>query len=83
MKKQFTEKIVYEPKAGVKVAVTNQPVPDPEGGPTQYKRKVTLTVELGISAEKTAFKDGDEMGDFFGNIDFEDPQVSLLAGNKE
>ena len=82
MKKQLTEKIVYEPRSGVKVAVTNAPVPDPEGGPTQYKRKVTLTVDLGISLDKVSFKDGDEMGDFFGNVGFEDPQTSLL-GNKE
>lgn len=82
MKKQLTEKIVYEPKSGVKVTVQNQPVPNPEGGPTEYKRKVTLTVDLGISAERLAFADGDAMGDFFGNVDFEDPQTSLLGGKE-
>lgn len=83
MKKQLTEKIVYEPRAGVKVTVQNQPAPTPEGGPPEYKRKVTLVVDCGISTEKLSFPDGDVMGDFFGNVDFEDPQTSLLGSGEK
>lgn len=81
MKKQLTEKIVYEPRAGVKVTVTNKPELH-ENGDVTYKRTVALTVDAGASDKKFAFADGDEMAEYFGNVDFEEPQQSLFDNKR-
>lgn len=82
MKKQLTEKIVYEPRKGVKVTINNTPTVH-ENGDTTYSRKVTLLVDCGDGDEKLNFPDGDSMGDFFGNVDFEEPQQSLFGGQED
>lgn len=82
MKKQLTEKTVYEPRPGVKITVTNKPEFNSETGRTEYKRGVALAIDAGRSDSKFAFADTDEMGDYFGNIDFEEPQLSLPLNDK-
>ncbi len=77
MKKQLTEKVVYEPRPGVKITVTNKPEYDEQTNNVEYKRTVALTVDAGRSTEKFTFADSDQMADYFGNVDFEEPQLSL------
>lgn len=81
MKKQLTEKVVYEPRPGVKITVTNKPELH-ENGDITYKRTVALTVDAGPSDKKFSFADSDEMADYFGNVDFEEPQQSLFSDKK-
>jgi hypothetical protein len=78
MKKQLTEKIVYQPNSRVKVTVTNKPEFDDESGISRFGRKVTIAVECGYSNEKLTFADDDAIAKFLENIDVEDPQQTLL-----
>lgn len=78
MKKQLTEKIVYEPNGRVKVTVNNKPEFNDDSGITRFGRKVTIAVDCGYSNEKLTFSSDDEIAKFLENIDVEDPQTTLL-----
>lgn len=78
MKKQLTEKIVYQPNRRIKVTVTNKPEFDEEAGITRYERKVAITFDCGYSDEKINFADDAEIQNWVEQQDFEDPQLSLL-----
>lgn len=80
MKKQLTEKIVYQPNEDVKVTVENKPTYDEDTGRNSYKRKVTITVDLGWKPEKLQFADTNAIEEFVNDINFEDPQSELDLG---
>lgn len=83
MKKQLTEKIVYQPNRRIKVTVTNKPEFDEEAGITRYERKVAITFDCGYSDEKIQFTDDAEIQNWVEQQDFEDPQLSLLEDGAE
>jgi len=83
MKKQLTEKIVYQPNPRIKVTVQNKPEFEEESGVVRYERKVTITVNAGYSNDKITFADDVEIQKWVENQDFEDPQLSLLEDGPE
>lgn len=83
MKKQLTEKTVYQPNTRVKITVQNKPELDEDTGITRYERKVTINVNMGASNEKILFATDDEIAKFLADIDVEDPQLSLLEDGPE
>lgn len=83
MKKQLTEKIVYQPNRRIKVTVTNKPEFDEEAGITRYERKVAITFDCGYSDEKIMFSDDEAIEKWISEQDFEDPQLSLLEDGPE
>ena len=68
----------YEPNKKVVVTVTNEPFTPDEGGQTFYKHTVTLKVDAGSSKEQLVFKSAEDVAVFFENVDYEDPQQSLV-----
>lgn len=82
MKKQLTEKTVYQPNSRVKVIVTNKPVTTEEGKIDRYSVGVTISYDAGSFVEKLAFATDDDIAKFMENIDVEDPQQAL-AMDKE
>jgi hypothetical protein len=76
MKKQLTEKTIYEPNDTTKVAVENKPIDI--GGSVQYKHKVTITIDAGASKDKLLFGTDEDIAKWVETIDFEDPQTSFL-----
>jgi len=83
MKKQLTEKIVYEPNSRVKITVQNKPEFEEDNGIVRYERKVTINVKVGYSNDKLTFASDDDIARFLENIDVEDPQMSLLDDGPE
>jgi hypothetical protein len=78
MKKQLTNTTNYEPNAFLKVKVVNKPLVDRETAEQfGYDTKVTLTFKAGIKEKPLAFATVDELAEFIGNIDYEEPQQSL------
>lgn len=67
----------YEPNKQVTVTVTNAPVKD-ENAIVGYKRTVTLKVDMGTEKDELKFFSDDDIADFIGQIDVEDPQAKLL-----
>lgn len=83
MKKQLTEKTVYQPNERVKITVNNTPEMA-DGVMTQrYGRKVTIAVEMGFSRDKISFSTTDDILKFIESIDVEDPQQELPINDKE
>lgn len=79
MKKKITNRIEYNPNGRVKITVQNMPVYDDDTNELRgYKRVSTLRFE-DYKAEELKFADSDEIAEYFGNIDFDDPQLSLLS----
>lgn len=60
MKKQLTNKTVYQPNADVKVTV------------------ITVKIKR-LVGEEVKFGTDDEIADFIGNVDYSEPQMSLLG----
>jgi hypothetical protein len=83
MKKQLTEKTVYQPNTRVKVTVQNKPEFDEDTQVTRYERKVTIVVDMGASNDKIMFGTDEDIADFLANVDVEDPQLSLLEDGPE
>lgn len=77
MKKQLTEKIVYEPNDRLKVTVNNKPVYE-DGAVVGYDRKMTVAFNAGYKNEKLAFATDSDIEDFVKGLDFEDPQQSMF-----
>lgn len=70
-------KTVYEQNDRTKVVVTNTPVYVDEAL-VGYKPKVQIEVTVDYQAgHPFEFKDDDELADFVGTIDVEDPQAEL------
>lgn len=75
MKKSLKSSTVYEPNSNVKVTVVNTPILDDENVEVGVKATVTLKV---TAFEKIAFSSDDEIADWFGAVDFTDPQTNLF-----
>lgn len=75
MKKGLKNTTVYEPNEGVKVTVVNTPILDDENVEIGVKATVTLKV---TAYEKVNFNSADEIADWFGQVDFDDPQTNLF-----
>lgn len=79
MKKQLTEKTVYQPNARVKVTVTNKPILTEEGKVDSYDVSVAISYNAGTYyKDKLSFGTDDDIARFIENIDVEDPQQLLL-----
>lgn len=75
MKKSLKSSTVYEPNENVKVTVVNTPILDDENVEIGVKATVTLKV---VAFEKITFSTDDEIADWFGAVDFTDPQTNLF-----
>lgn len=79
MKKQLTNKTVYSPNPSVKVAVTNKPVFDEELGQVAgYDVDVTVKIKKTLQATELKFASDDDIAEFMGQVEYDDPQQSLL-----
>lgn len=76
MKKALQTKTVYEPNPGVKVTVVNKPTFDESGIKIGYDAKITLNYTQ-KKLDELKFESDDDIADFFGAIDFTDPQQGL------
>ena len=75
MKKALKSQTVYEPNENVKVTVVNTPILDDENVEIGVKATVTLKV---TAYEKITFNTDDEIADWFGAVDFTDPQLNMF-----
>lgn len=83
MKKSLTNTTVYEPNAGVKVKVTNKPLVDQDTGEQYgYDTVVTVTISKKKQAKELRFASDDEIAEFMGQVEYDDPQQSLALGGK-
>lgn len=81
MKKQLTNKTVYQPNPGVKVTVVNKPIFDEELGQVAgYDVDVTVKIKRPLMPQEIKFGSDDDIADFMGQIEYDDPQQSLFAG---
>lgn len=81
MKKQLTNTTVYQPNPDVKLKVVNKPMVDRDTGEQfGYETKVTMTYNAGIKEKALTFGTIDEIAEFIGNIDYDEPQQSLPLG---
>lgn len=79
MKKQLTSKTVYVPNPGVRLTVTNKPVLDEEIGQISgYDVDVTIKIKRPLLPQELKFASDEDIADFVGSVDFDDPQQSLL-----
>ena len=76
MKKSLTSTTTYEPNPGVKVKVVNKPTFNEDGTKIGFDASVTLTVKAS-KLDELKFSSDDEIADFFGAVDFTDPQQGL------
>ena len=82
MKRQLTEKVVYEPNEKIKVTVQNKPVFN-EGAIDGYDRTVTIKINAGFDMNKLTFSTDEDIAKFIETVDFEDPQQALSLGGKK
>lgn len=75
MKKGLKNTTTYEPNNNVKVTVVNTPILDDENVEVGMKATVTLKV---TAFEKVTFNNADEIAEYFGNIDYDDPQLDMF-----
>lgn len=75
MKKSLKSSTVYEPNENVKVTVVNTPILDDENVEVGVKATVTLKV---VAFEKITFNSDEEIADWFGAVDFTDPQLNMF-----
>lgn len=81
MRKELTNTTVYAPNTEVKIKVVNKPMVDRETGEQfGYDVKVSLSYKAGMKEKPLSFATVDELAEFIGNIDYEEPQQSLFAG---
>lgn len=78
MKKQLTEKTVYQPNSRVKVTVTNKPVLTEEGSVDRYEATVAIAYNAGSYKDRLKFGTDEDIQKFVEGMDIEDPQMSLL-----
>lgn len=77
MKKSLKSSTVYEPNNNVKVTVVNTPILDDENVEVGTKATVTLKV---TAFEKITFNSDDDIAEWFGAVDFTDPQLDMFSG---
>lgn len=83
MKKSLTNTTVYEPNEGVKVKVTNKPLVDQDTGEQYgYDTVVTVTISKKMQAKELRFASDDDIAEFMGQVEYDDPQQSLALGGK-
>lgn len=80
MKKQLTNKTVYEPNQSVKITVNNKPIYDDVGTFVGYKVDVTLKHSL-QRLDELKFSSDDDVSEFMNNISYDDPQQALPGLN--
>lgn len=81
MKKQLTNKTIYEPNRDVKITVTNKPVFSEELGQVAgYDVDVTVKIKKNLAPEELKFGSDDDIAEFMGSVDFDDPQQELPLG---
>lgn len=81
MKKQLTNTTVYQPNPDVKLKVVNKPMVDRDTGEQfAWDTKVTLSYKAGTTEKPLSFSTVDELAEYIGNIDYEEPQQSLPLG---
>lgn len=73
------DKTIYEPNDRVSVSVINKELLNEATGEITYKASLTLKLSRKMS-EPLRFNDGDEIAEFMGNVDYDDPQQSLELG---
>lgn len=83
MKKSLTNTTVYEPNEGVKVKVTNKPLVDQDTGEQfGFDTSVTVKITKKKQAKELRFASDDEIAEFMGQVEYDDPQQSLALGGK-
>lgn len=81
MKKSLTSKTVYVPNPNVKVTVTNKPVFDEELGQIAgYDVTVDVKVKGALRPQELKFGSADDVAEFMGAVDYDDPQQMLPIG---
>jgi len=81
MKKQLTNKTIYMPNPSVKITVTNKPVLDEEIGQIAgYDVDITVKIKQSLMAQELKFKSDEDIAEFMGSVDFDDPQQELALG---
>lgn len=80
MKKQLMNKTVYEPNKAVRVTVVNKPIYDEIGQLAGYDADVTVKIKRSYMEKELLFKSDDEIADFMGSVEYDDPQQSLGLG---
>lgn len=75
MKKGLKNTTTYEPNGNVKVTVVNTPILDDENVEVGVKATVTLKV---TAYEKINFNSADDIAEFFGQVDYDDPQLDIF-----
>lgn len=80
MKKQLTQKTVYEPNQHVKVTVVNKPLYDDVGVKLGYKVDITLKHVI-TQLDELKFNSDDDVSEFMNNISYDDPQQALPGLN--
>jgi len=81
MRKQLTNKTVYVPNPGVKVTVTNKPVFDEELGQVSgYDVTIDVKLKRPLMPQELKFGSDDDIAEFMGQVEYDDPQQSLLPG---
>ncbi|ATW62217.1 hypothetical protein CQ476_16 [TM7 phage DolZOral124_53_65] len=79
MKKALTNTALYEPNPNVKIKVVNKPIVDQQTGEQfGFDVKVSLTFKAGAKEKQLTFANSDEIAEYIGNIDYDDPQRALL-----
>ena len=79
MKKQLTNKTIYEPNANVRVTVTNRPIFE-ESQLVGYDVDVSVKIKKSLLPQELKFASDDDIAEFMGGIDFDDPQQALPLG---
>ena len=81
MRKELTNSTVYQPNTFVKIKVVNKPVVDRDTGEQfAWDTKVTLSYKAGTTEKPLSFATIDELAEYIGNIDYDEPQLSLPLG---
>lgn len=81
MRKELTNSTVYQPNTFVKIKVVNKPVVDRDTGEQfAWDTKVTLSYKAGMTEKPLSFATIDELAEYIGNIDYDEPQQPLPLG---
>lgn len=83
MKKQLSSTTVYEPNKNVKIKVVNKPIVDELTGEMfGFGVTVTVSIKKGIVEKELKFSNDDDIAEFMGQVEYDDPQQSLALGGK-
>ena len=83
MKKQLQNSTVYEPNKKIKVKVVNKPIVDELTGEMfGYGVTVTVTIKADIMEKELKFGSDDDIAEFMGQVEYDDPQQLLPLPRK-